>query len=125
MTRTKLLSIFAVAGLLGAPADSLAQPYPNPYRMVDGWAQLPDGRTMGAVGGVTIDPDGKHVWAIVRCDAAEPERFGNECLDSDLDSVLKFNMAGHVVESFGGGDVHLAAWNPRRPERKCLGNGRR
>ena len=79
MTCTKLLSIFsvAVAGLLGAPADCFAQPYPNPYRMVDGWAQLPDGRMRGAVGGVTIDPDGKHVWAIVRCDSAEPERFGN------------------------------------------------
>ncbi len=68
MTRTKLFSIFfaAVAVLLGTPADCFAQPYPNPYRMVDGWAQLPDGRKMGAVGGVTIDPDGKHVWAIVR-----------------------------------------------------------
>jgi len=105
MTRRKLLSIFstAVAALLSAPADCFAQPYPNPYRMVDGWAQLPEGRKMGAVGGVTIDPDGVHVWAIVRCDATERERFGNECLDSDLDPVLKFNMDSQVVESFGGG----------------------
>ncbi len=105
MIRIKLFSIFSVAvgGLLCAQADGLAQPYPNPYRMVDDWAELPDGRPMGAVGGVTIDADGKHVWAIVRCDAAEPERFGSECLDSDLDSVLKFNLAGRVVESFGGG----------------------
>ncbi|MBM3738965.1 MAG: hypothetical protein FJW39_24590 [Acidobacteria bacterium] len=79
-----------------------AQPYPNPYRMVDGWARLPEGRKMGAVGGVTIDPDQKHVWAIMRCDAG-PERFGNECLDSGLDPVLKFDMTGKVVRSFGGG----------------------
>ena len=58
---------------------------------------------MGAVGGVTIDPDGKHVWAIVRCDATALDRFGDECLDSDLDPVLKFDMDGNVVESFGGG----------------------
>ena len=106
MMRTKLFlisSFAAVAGLLSSPANGFAQPYPNPYRMVEGWARLPDGRTMGAVGGVTVDPDGKHVWAVVRCDATEPERFGNECLDSDLDPVLKFDLAGQVVESFGGG----------------------
>ena len=103
MPRHFWILFVAVAALLCEPADCFAQPYPNPYLMVDGWAQLPDGRTMGAVGGVTIDPDGEHVWAIVRCDATERERFGSECLDSDLDPVLKFNMDGQVVESFGGG----------------------
>ena len=71
--------------------------------MVDDWAKLPAGRTMGAVGGVTIDPDDEHVWAIIRCDATALERFGDECLDSDLDPVLKFDPEGHVVQSFGGG----------------------
>jgi sugar lactone lactonase YvrE len=71
--------------------------------MVDGWAQLPDGRKMGAVGGVAIDPDGQHVWAVVRCDATAPERFGNECLDSGLDPILKFELGGQLVQSFGGG----------------------
>jgi len=70
--------------------------------MVDNWAQLPDGREMGAVGKVTIDPDGEHIWALIRCDAGV-EDFGIECLDSDLDVVLKFNPDGEVVESFGGG----------------------
>ena len=58
---------------------------------------------MGAVGGVTTDADGSHIWAVVRCDATAPERFGNECLDSNLDPVLKFDLEGNVVESFGGG----------------------
>jgi hypothetical protein len=58
---------------------------------------------MGAVGDVTIDPDGRHVWAIIRCDATAPDRFGNECLDSNLDAVLKFDPQGNVVKSFGGG----------------------
>ena len=80
-----------------------AQVLPNPYRQVDSWASLPGGRTMGAVGGVTMDPDGEHLWAVIRCDATAPNRFGNECLDSDLDPVLKFDMDGNVVESFGGG----------------------
>jgi len=81
----------------------MSQPYPNPYATVENWAQLPEGRTMGAVGKVTIDPDGEHVWAVIRCDATEPDRFGNECLDSELDPILKFNQEGEVVESFGGG----------------------
>ena len=93
----------AVAVALLTGAEALAQALPNPYRAVDDWAQLPGGRQMGAVGGVAVDPDGKHIWAVIRCDATEPERFGNECLDSDLDSVLKFGPDGDVVESFGGG----------------------
>ena len=88
---------------LCSASSVLAQSLPNPYRTVDGWAKLPDGRQMGAVGGVTMDSDGKHVWAVIRCDASAPERFGNECLDSDLDPVVKFDLDGNVVESFGSG----------------------
>jgi DNA-binding beta-propeller fold protein YncE len=80
-----------------------AQGLPNPYRIVDGWAKLPDGRQMGAVGDLTVDLDGQHIWAIVRCDATARARFGSECLDSDLDPILKFDPDGNVVESFGGG----------------------
>ena len=83
--------------------SAVAQVLPNPYRQVDRWTSLPGGRTPGAVGGVTMDPDGEHLWAVIRCDATAPNRFGNECLDSDLDPVLKFDMDGNVVESFGGG----------------------
>lgn len=89
--------------LAGAGGALVAQPYPDPYRMVHDWAKLPEGRTMGAVGGVIVDPDGKHVWAVIRCDAG-PEKFGYECLDSDLDSVVKFSLeTGEAVLSFGGG----------------------
>lgn len=80
-----------------------AQPYPNPYQTVENWAKLPEGRIMGAVGKVVMDPDGEHIWAIIRCEATEPDRFGDECLDSDLDPIIKFDQDGNVVESFGGG----------------------
>lgn len=97
------IQIALIPVLLFSGVRSFSQPYPNPYRMVENWATLPSGRIMGAVGKVTMDPDGEHIWAVVRCDATEPERFGNECLDSDLDPILKFNQEGQVVESFGGG----------------------
>ena len=99
VSRSVLLAVTLTAG----SSQSFAQALPNPYRMVDNWAKLPDGRRMGAVGGVTVDLDGKHIWAIIRCDAIEPDRFGNECLDSDLDPILKFDPEGNVVTSFGGG----------------------
>ena len=101
----RILAAFVLIAIaaIGVPAEALAQALPNPYRAVDGWAKLPGGRPMGAVGDVTMDPDGAHVWAVIRCDAAAPERFGNECLDSELDSVVQFDLDGNVVGSFGGG----------------------
>ena len=81
-----------------------AQVLPNPYRIVDGWAQLPNGRPMGAVGKAAIDRDGRHIWAVVGASAlADPARFGDECRDSKTDSVYKFGPDGKVVASFGGG----------------------
>ena len=80
-----------------------AQAYSNPYATVSPWAELPDGRIFGAVGDTDVDPDGIHIWAVIRCDATSRDRFGDECLDSDLDSILKFNQSGQVVESFGSG----------------------
>ena len=97
------LSALAVAALLGLPTVAFAQALPNPYRAVDGWANMPAGRPMGAVGDLKLDPDGRHLWVVVRCTATEPNRFGNECLDSDLDPVLEFDLQGNIVKSFGGG----------------------
>lgn len=95
------LAVLLIVGALSTARTAQAEP--NPYRMVEAWAKLPAGRTMGAVGDLALDPDGLHLWAIVRCTADEPERFGNECLDSPLDPILKFDLQGNVVQSFGGG----------------------
>jgi DNA-binding beta-propeller fold protein YncE len=93
----------ANAILLGAGMMSFGQSLPKPYRAVDGWAKMPEGRPMGAVGDLKMDPDGKHIWAIVRCTATDKKSFGSECLDSDIDPLLKFDLEGNVVKSFAGG----------------------
>jgi len=99
---TALGRLVILAAALGGAAVAFGQALPNPYRQVEGWAKLPGGRQIGAVGDIDIDPDGRHVWAILRCDAGG-DKFGYECLDSDLDVVVKFAPDGNAVTAFGGG----------------------
>ena len=94
---------YVLLPLVALLASTAFGQYPSPYRIEEGWAKLPNGRKMGALGGLKMDPDGKHLWAIVRCYQDGPGRFGNECLDSDEDPVLKFNLEGEVVAGFGSG----------------------
>ena len=75
---------------------------PNPYKTVEGWAKLPDGRKWGSTSSVDVDRDGKSIWAMERCG-------GNGCLDRTtgeimkMDTILKFDAKGNLVKSFGGG----------------------
>ena len=96
------LCLIAFVGALASAAPTHAQPLPNPYRLVDGWAKLPGSRQIGAVGDVDIDRDGRHLWAVLRCDAGG-DKFGYECLDSNLDVIVKFAPDGNTVTTFGGG----------------------
>ena len=102
MEKARRLGLVVALALGGGTV--LAQVLPNPYRIVEGWAKLPNGRTMGAVGKVGVAPDGTHIWAIIRCDALyDQARFGDECRDSKTDSVYELNQDGTVLKSFGGG----------------------
>jgi DNA-binding beta-propeller fold protein YncE len=89
----------ALAASFVASTPGSAQPVGD-YVAVDDWATLPAGRSWGAVTGVYPDPDGQHLWVLDRCGA-------NSCLGSDLDPVLKFDLDGRLVGSFGAG---LFAW---------------
>jgi hypothetical protein len=94
---------------------------PNPYRSVEGlqagqgpgrqggaWAKLPAGRTMGSPGGLDIDVDGAHLWAIVRCgNDGTPLGSQTYCDNSDLDPILRFDPDGNVVAKFGS---RLFSW---------------
>jgi sugar lactone lactonase YvrE len=97
------LGIMLAALLLAIASGAPAHAQPNPFRMTEDWAKLPAGRAMGAVGDLALDPDGRHLWVIVRCVPGPSVRFGSECLDSTEDPILKYDLKGNVVRSFGGG----------------------
>ena len=88
----------------GAPTNSL----PNPYRSIENWGTLPEGRAWGSTSAVSIDIDGSSVWVAERCGESRPpsrvdptQPFG--CDGSKLDPVLKFDPSGKLLKSFGAG----------------------
>ena len=56
--------------------------------------------TWGSTSGVDIDRDGKSVWLFDRCETAD------DCSNSKLDPVLKFDASGKLVKSFGAGMIN-------------------
>ena len=73
---------------------------PNPYKMIEGWAKLPDGREWGATSAIYPANDGQHIWIADRCGS-------NSCVESDVDPVVLFDQEGNAVRSFGAG---MIAW---------------
>ena len=71
-------AMFAVAAMLLTESAVLAQATaptnsaPNPYRAIDNWAKLPEGRTWGSTNAVDIDRDGLSVWVAERCGSFAP-----------------------------------------------------
>jgi sugar lactone lactonase YvrE len=77
----------------------VAQPanaQPNPYRTVEGWAKMPEGRTWGATSAVEVAPDGRSIWVAERCAA-------NTCAGSALPAILLFDESGRLKNSFAAG----------------------
>jgi DNA-binding beta-propeller fold protein YncE len=70
---------------------------PNPYKMLENWAQLPDGRKFGAAIKVQVDhSDGKSIWVFDRCGS-------NECTNSMSPPIEKFDSSGAFQKAFGAG----------------------
>src|SRR6185437_5351226 len=93
------LILVAAATSLTAQSAASSRPtndLPNPYRTIEGWAKLPDGRTWGSTGAVDIDRNGTNVWVAERCGA-------NSCAGSPLDPVLEFDGDGNLIAHFGAG----------------------
>jgi sugar lactone lactonase YvrE len=99
MIVTSVVACACVAALAAAQADRApVNSLPNPYRTVEGWAKMPEGRVWGSTSAVAIDRDGQSIWVAERCGA-------NSCVGSSLDPVLKFDKNGNLVAHFGAGMI--------------------
>ncbi len=85
----------AFLAIQGANAQDPSELLPNPYRVTENWAKMPEGRSWGAAGGVSIDSKG-NVWVFERCGA-------NSCAGSNAAPILEFDSSGKFVKSFGAG----------------------
>ena len=89
--RFTIVTIVAVIAMLAASVRG----QDNPYRTVEGWAKLPEGRIWGSACGVDVDAN-DHIWVFERCGA-------NSCASSNLPPILEFDQSGKLLRSFGAG----------------------
>jgi hypothetical protein len=112
--RTNHLFTLTLVALIAAAASSAydqtgpTNSLPNPYRTIEGWAKMPEGRIWGSTSAVDIDRDGVSVWVAERCGAQgfippsqmkEGQPFN--CDGTKLAPILKFDASGKLVKSFG------------------------
>src|SRR5262245_51940798 len=92
-----------LAGLLGSAAV-LAQAnnsntVPNPYKPQEPWAKTAMGRNFGSTIGINVDKDGSSMWIYDRCG-------GNDCANSKIAPIQKFDAQGRLQIAFGAGMIN-------------------
>jgi sugar lactone lactonase YvrE len=70
---------------------------PNPYRPVENFFKMPQGRNLGSTAGIHIDRDGRSLWAFERCGTNTCEKTPT------VAPLVKFDASGNVVKSLGAG----------------------
>ncbi len=101
MRFTLFLSLAAVIELSGGTTHTQgnARPVndlPNPYRTIENYFKLAEGRWWNSTSAVDVDIDGRSVWVAERCAA-------DSCAGSNLNPVLEFDESGKLVRRFGEG----------------------
>jgi sugar lactone lactonase YvrE len=87
--------LFALSFTVVARSQPAPNSQPNPYRTIENYLHLPEGRTMGSSSAIDIDRAG-NIWVADRCGA-------NTCVGSTLAPIMKFDSSGKLLASFGGG----------------------
>jgi DNA-binding beta-propeller fold protein YncE len=97
LVATFAIALVAISGA-GISVGAQVQPtnsLPDPYRTMENWAKLPEGRPWGSTAGVAVDRNG-NIWVAERCSA-------NSCAGSNLAPILEFDPSGKLLTSFGAG----------------------
>jgi len=101
--KMKFISGIALAAAIVLPVAVLAQAdpnnAPNPYKEDPGWAKVAMGRNFGSTIGIAVDRDGKTIWTFDRCG-------GNDCANSKIAPIQKWDASGKLLMSFGAGMIN-------------------
>ncbi len=95
----RAVALAFVTAIAAGSGVAIAQNHaPNPYAIVESWAEAPPGRAWGSTSAVFPASDGSgNIWVAERCGA-------NLCSGKDqLAPILLYSPAGKVLESFGAG----------------------
>jgi streptogramin lyase len=92
-----VIAAFAMSGNQSFAQGADPNAAPNPYKLDEGWLKMPEGRKIGATFGLSIDRDGKSLWAFDRCASAD------FCAGTNLNPIFKFDAGGKVLANFGAG----------------------
>ena len=74
---------------------SLVSAQDHPWRAVEGWAKMPEGREWGSTSAVYPGSNGT-IWVGERCGQ-------NSCVGSKDNPILQFDRDGNLINSFGAG----------------------
>ena len=74
---------------------SLVSAQDHPWRAVEGWAKMPEGREWGSTSAVYPGSNGT-IWVGERCGQ-------NSCVGSEDNPILQFDKDGNLINSFGAG----------------------
>ena len=92
--RVRVTAVAAIVAMIGmSEVGTHAQS--NPYRVVENWAELPDGLKFGQVMAVYPGPNDS-LYAFHRCGS-------NTCIGRTEPPILKFDRSGKLLKSWGAG----------------------
>jgi sugar lactone lactonase YvrE len=92
---TVIAAAVVVTSALALAQDPNSQP--NPYKPVENFFKMPEGRKVGSTAGIHIDRDGRSLWAFERCGSNTCEKTPN------VAPLVKFDASGNVVKSLAAG----------------------
>ncbi len=97
LTRTAMWAVTLLSAAQLSAQSNAPNSQPNPYRTIENFGELPEGRMWGSTSAVEIDRDGKSVWAAERCGA-------NTCVgNTSTPVIVKLDQNGKLLKSFGEG----------------------
>ena len=96
MSNASRVRVAVAAGAVVIALSQAVQAQHDSYQTIENFFKLPEGRKLGSTAVVTVDRDGRSIWAFERCGA-------QYCAGSTAAPVLKFDASGTLVKSFGAG----------------------